>query len=47
MSLKAFAIALFVTATVTSTAFAAWNANDIKAFRELHDPHVVVRTIED
>ena len=26
--------------------FEAWNAGDMEAFRELHDPHVVVRTVE-
>ena len=27
--------------------FDAWNAGDIDAFRELYDPDVVVRTVED
>jgi ketosteroid isomerase-like protein len=31
---------------IMKAAFAAWNAGDMEAFRELHDPHVVVRTVE-
>src|SRR4029453_16276841 len=31
---------------IVRAVFAAWNAEDMDAFRELHDPHVVVRTVE-
>jgi len=27
--------------------FAAWNAADMDALREMHDPDVIVRTVKD
>ena len=32
---------------IVRAALAAWNTRDMDAFRELHDPDVVVRTAED
>ena len=32
---------------VVRAGFEAWNAGDMDAFRELHDPEVIVRTVEN
>jgi ketosteroid isomerase-like protein len=32
---------------VIRAAFEAWNAGDMDAFREMHDPDVILRTVED
>src|SRR3954466_3942275 len=32
---------------IARRAFEAWNAGDMKAYRELHDPDVIFRTVED
>ena len=32
---------------VVRAGFEAWNAGDMDAFREMHDPDVILRTVED
>jgi ketosteroid isomerase-like protein len=32
---------------VVRRAFAAWNAGDMDAFRELHDPDVILQTVQE